>query len=104
MLVAAAPALAAPTGEEAVPAPAFQEAPPEDEHDVVPGTIWAIVGVGLACAGLGILYLLKRELGGFEPKPGQWEPPISVVHASDAAESESDYPPAPEGEHHAAAH
>ena len=90
-LVATAPLLAldAPPVADA-PRIAAQEA--EAGRDVVPPLIWAFVGVGLFSGVLGVLYLLKRELGGFELKPGAWTAPISVIASRDLPVEESDYP------------
>ena len=90
-LAAAAPLLAldAPLPPDTI-VPAAQEA--EEGRDVVPPLIWAFVGAGLFSAALGVLYLLKRELGGFELKPGQWTAPISVIPAETLPVEESDYP------------
>lgn len=64
----------------------------EAARDVVPPLIWAFVGTGLFCGALGVLYLLKRELGGFELKPGAWTAPISVIASRSLPVEESDYP------------
>jgi H+/Cl- antiporter ClcA len=90
-LAASAPLLALdapPAGD--VPPIAAQEA--EASRDVVPPLIWSFVGVGLFCGALGVLYLLKRELGGFAPRPGAWTAPISVIESQTLAVEESDYP------------
>ncbi len=90
-LAAAAPLLALdapPVGD--APRIVAQEA--EAGRDVVPPLIWAFVGVGLFCGALGVLYLLKRELGGFELKPGAWTAPISVIESESLPVDESDYP------------
>ena len=99
-LAASAPLLAldAPTPTDTLAvAVAVQEA--DGGRDVVPPLIWAIVGVGLFCAGLGVLYLLKRELGGFERKPGAWTAPISVIASESLPVEESDYPEPEEDDH-----
>ena len=90
-LAAGAPLLAldAPPAANA-PAVAAQEA--EAGRDVVPPLIWAFVGAGLFCGALGVLYLLKRELGGFELKPGAWTAPISVIASRTLPAEDSDYP------------
>ena len=90
-LATAAPLLAleAPPAADA-PRIAAQEA--EAGRDVVPPLIWSFVGAGLFCGALGILYLLKRELGGFELKPGAWTAPISVIESESLPVDESDYP------------
>ncbi len=90
-LAASAPLLALeahPIGD--TPQLAAQEA--EAGRDVVPPLIWAFVGVGLFSGALGVLYLLKRELGGFELKPGAWTAPISVIASRTLPVEESDYP------------
>ena len=90
-LAAAAPLLAldAPPVADA-PRIVAQEA--EAGRDVVPPLIWSLVGAGLFCGALGVLFLLKRELGGFELKPGAWTAPISVIASRSLAVEESDYP------------
>ena len=90
-LVATTPLLAldAPRVADA-PRIAAQEA--EAGRDVVPPLIWSLVGAGLFCGALGVLFLLKRELGGFELKPGAWTAPISVIESNALAVEESDYP------------
>ena len=90
-LAASAPlmALYAPPAADA-PATTAQEA--EASRNVVPPLIWAIVGAGLFCGGLGVLFLLKRELGGFELKPGAWTAPISVIASRTLPVEESDFP------------
>ena len=81
------------------PAIAAQEA--EAGRDVVPPLIWAFVGAALFCGALGVLYLLKRELGGFELKPGAWTAPISIIPSRTLPEEESDYPePGDDGHGH----
>ena len=88
-LTASAPLMANETPPvPGAPAIAGQEA--EAGRDVVPPLIWAIVGAGLFCGGLGALYLLKRELGGFELKPGAWTAPISVITSQSLPVEESD--------------
>ncbi len=69
--------------------------------DVTPVLIWGLVGAALLCALLGVLYLLKRELGGFDPRPGAWTAPISVMPSSELPAGESDFPEPPaEGDGH----
>jgi len=97
-LAAAAPLLApdAPTVADA-PRIAAQDA--EAGRDVVPPLIWSLVGAGLFSGALGILYLLKRELGGFELKPGAWTAPISVIESDSLPVDESDYPEPEDDDH-----
>ena len=97
-LAASAPlmALDAPPATAAT-ASAAQEA--EAGRDVVPPLIWSIVGVGLFCGALGVLFLLKRELGGFERKPGAWTAPISVIASQTLPVEESDFPEHEDDDH-----
>ena len=81
----AAPAVGAPGS-----ASAAQEA--EATRDVTTPLIWTLVGTGLFCGALGALYLLKRELGGFEVKRGAWTAPISVIPSRALPVEESDFP------------
>lgn len=62
------------------------------DRDVVPPLVWAIVGSCLFCGGLGVLYLLKRQLGGFELKPDTWKAPITIIASGSLPTQESDYP------------
>lgn len=97
-LAASAPLLALdapPIGD--APQVAAQEA--EAGRDVVPPLIWAFVGAGLFSGALGVLYLLKRELGGFELKPGAWTAPISVIASRTLPVEESDYPEHEDDDH-----
>ncbi len=64
----------------------------EENRDVTPAVIWALVGVGLFSGTLGVLYLLKREMGGFDPRPGAWTAPISVMPSTELPVEESDFP------------
>ena len=63
--------------------------------DVTPVLIWGLVGAAILCALLGVLYLLKRELGGFDPRPGAWTAPISVMPSGELPAEESDFPEPP---------
>ena len=90
------PALEAPPDVDASPA-AGQAT--EADRDVTPAVIWALVGIGLFSGALGVLYLLKREMGGFDPRPGAWTAPISVMPSNELPVEESDYP-ADEGDGH----
>ncbi len=68
--------------------------------DVTPVVIWGLVGAAILCAVLGVLYLLKRELGGFDPRPGAWTAPISVMPSGELPAEESDFPDPPEDDGH----
>lgn len=67
----------------------------ESGVDVTPVLIWGLVGAAILCALLGVLYLLKRELGGFDPRPGAWTAPISVMPSGELPAEESDFPEPP---------
>ena len=53
--------------------------------------IWSLVGLVLFSIVFSALYFFKRELGGFEVKPGDWVAPISKTFSSDLPETESDF-------------
>ncbi len=76
-----------------------QDAPAQEGRDVVVPLVWALVGSGLFLGALGVLYLLKREMGGFIRKPGAWSAPISVMPAGELPVEEADFPE-PEGDSH----
>ncbi|MFN0093442.1 MAG: hypothetical protein ACKVVT_01520 [Dehalococcoidia bacterium] len=87
------------------PVPAYWLEEGEGEHgekaegnaivgpDVVPGAAWAIVGIFVGGLILGVLYLLKRRVGGFPAHPS-WVAPISIersaTFATDGTFGESD--------------
>lgn len=97
-LIAPLAALDAPPAEP--PAAARQAADAGTGVDVTPVVVWGLVGAAIVCAVLGVLYLLKRELGGFAPRPGAWTAPISVMPSGELPAEESDFPEAPaEGGH-----
>ena len=97
---AALPAAAATTARE--PAPIVREYDPgqiltnDRASDPV---IWAVFGIAAGCAIGGVLYFLKREVGGFPENP-DWVAPISVLRSADSAVEPEDYPKPPAGEHH----
>ena len=49
--------------------------------DVKSVTIWSIVAIGGGCAVLGVLYMLKRKVGGFPENP-DWVAPITIMPSS----------------------
>jgi hypothetical protein len=51
--------------------------------DVVPGSIWTVVGVAAGGLVLGIFYLLKRRVGGFPANP-DWVAPITIMPSKDS--------------------
>ena len=97
-LIAPLAALDAPPAEP--PAAAIQQADAGSGVDVTPVVIWGLVGAAILCAVLGVLYLLKRELGGFDPRPGAWTAPISVMPSGELPAEESDFPDPPEDDGH----
>lgn len=94
-LIAPLAALDAPPAEPPRDAVAQQAADAGMGVNVTPVVIWGLVGAAVLCAVLGVLYLLKRELGGFDPRPGAWTAPISVMPSGELPAEESDFPDAP---------
>jgi hypothetical protein len=66
----------------AAPAFAQQGSEPSGGTDVSTTVIWSLIGVGIFSLALGILYLLKRHVGGF-PEDPSWVAPISIQRASE---------------------
>jgi len=50
--------------------------------DVWEVAIWSLIGVGIMCLALGILYLFKKQMGGFPEHPS-WVAPISITRSRD---------------------
>jgi hypothetical protein len=50
--------------------------------DVKEVAIWMMVGIAASAVVLGVLYLLKRRVGGF-PKDPAWVAPISIQRSAD---------------------
>lgn len=50
--------------------------------DISTVVIWSLVGVGVFMLALGILYLFKRQVGGFPENP-LWVAPISITRSRD---------------------
>lgn len=50
--------------------------------DVWEVATWSLIGVGIFCLALGILYLFKRQVGGFPENPS-WVAPISIQRSRD---------------------
>ena len=65
-----------------------------------PGTpvIWAVIGVAAASAIGGVLYLLKREVGGFPSDP-DWIAPISILRSGESPIDVDDFDEPPEDQH-----
>lgn len=70
--------------------------------DVKNVAIWSMVGVAGGSVLLGVLYLLKRRVGGFPEHPS-WVAPISIMPASELP-SEGDPHATDDHGAHAAAH
>jgi tellurite resistance protein TehA-like permease len=67
----------------ATAAPAFaQNGETSGGTDVSTTVIWSLIGVGIFSLALAILYLLKRQVGGFPENPS-WVAPISIQRASE---------------------
>lgn len=101
--LAAAPAAALAAPMAPAPPAAIHALPQasDDEHDVLPVTIWALVGTLIGALVLGILYLFKRRVGGFPTNP-DWVAPISIER-SETFPKEGDYgdiAPGSHGAHH----
>jgi hypothetical protein len=72
--------------------------------DVKDVAVWSMVGVAGGCALLGVLYLLKRKVGGFPEHPS-WVAPISIMPAGELpSEDDPHGNPDGHGASHAAAH
>ncbi|PFG74288.1 hypothetical protein [Tepidiforma thermophila] len=50
--------------------------------DVLPVVLWSLAGVAVFSVVLGVLYLLKRQVGGFPENP-EWVAPISIMRSRD---------------------
>ena len=96
---AALPAAAATTQQE--PTPIVRQYDPQERGEGSGDTttiIWAIVGIAVASAVGGVLYLLKREVGGFPADP-DWVAPITILRAGDAAVKPEDFAAPDEDQH-----
>jgi hypothetical protein len=60
---------------------------------LVPVVIWSLVGICIGGLVYGVLYLFKKQLGGF-PQPPSWTPPIDYMLSKDLPQDE------PETGHH----
>ncbi len=71
--------------------------------DVQKVAVWSIVGIAAGCALLSVLYLFKRQVGGFPEHPS-WVAPISIMPANQLPVDDAD-PHALDGHgEHAPAH
>ncbi len=98
---AALPVAAASTHRE--PVPIVREYDPQERSESSGGgtttpIIWAVVGVAAASMVGGVLYLLKREVGGFPADP-DWVAPITILRSSDSPEDVADFDEAPQDHH-----
>lgn len=57
--------------------------------DVTETVLWSLAGVAVFAVGLGVLYLLKRQVGGFPENP-DWVAPISIMRSRDLPAEDSD--------------
>jgi hypothetical protein len=74
------------------------------EVDVVSTVLWSLAGAAIFAVGLGVLYLLKRQVGGFPENP-EWVAPISIMRSRDLpADDDSHGHGDPHGGHAAPAH
>lgn len=56
-------------------------AAPDSEKDVVPRVAWMLAGVAASALVLGMLYKVKRAVGGFPENP-TWVAPITIMPSS----------------------
>lgn len=71
--------------------------------DVQKVAIWSIVSIAAGCALLSVLYLFKKQIGGFPEHPA-WVAPITIMPASQLPGDDGD-PHAQDGHgDHAPAH
>lgn len=50
--------------------------------DFLPVVLWSLAGAAIFAVILGVLYLLKRQVGGFPEHP-DWVAPISIMRSRD---------------------
>jgi hypothetical protein len=70
---------------------------------LVPVVIWSLVGVCIAGVVFGVLYLFKKQVGGF-PQPPSWTPPIDLMLSKDLPQDPPEEHHAPDDSHTVAAH
>jgi len=77
--------------------PAFAADSPKSggPDTLVPVVIWSLVAICIGALIYGVLYLFKKQLGGF-PQPPSWNPPIDLMLSKDLPQDE------PETGHHGA--
>lgn len=71
--------------------------------DVWEVATWSLVGVAIFCLALGILYLFKRQVGGFPENPS-WVAPISIQRSRDLPSEPDTHGHDDHGDSHAPAH
>lgn len=74
----ASPVLA--DGGHGTPDPMVQSG--QNGIDVLPVVLWSLAGAAVFAVVLGVLYLLKRQVGGFPENP-EWVAPISIMRSRD---------------------
>ncbi len=67
--------------------------------DVQEVTIWSLAGIAAGAVVLGVLYTLKRRVGGFPENPS-WVAPITIMPASQLPSDDDD----PHGHGHGEGH
>lgn len=72
-------------------------------RDVWEVAIWSLIGVGIFAIALGILYLFKRQVGGFPENPA-WVAPISIQRSRDLPSEPDAHGHDDHGDSHAPAH
>lgn len=79
----------------AAAAPVTQLSP--EDIDTTAAAIWSAIGIAIGCVILGVLYLFKKQIGGF-PEDPEWVAPISIMLSSELPSDE------PVDDAHAPAH
>lgn len=103
LAIGAASALAAPTAPPpSSPAVRAQEGQAA-EHRVEPVLLWTAVGVAIGGLALGVLYLLKRQVGGFPEHPS-WVAPITIMPSRELPGDTDSHEATAPGDEHAAHH
>ena len=86
--------------------PAMAQEPGESSGggtDVWEVAIWSLIGVAIFCVLLGVLYLFKRQVGGFPENPA-WVAPISIQRSRDLPSEPDPHGHDDHGDSHAPAH
>lgn len=81
---------------------AFQDEGAASERAVEPVILWSLTGIAAGAVVLGMLYLLKRRIGGFPENP-PWVAPIFITPSSDNPTEET-FGAAPDHDSHGSGH